>query len=122
MRSMSLLSYNSVDNTVKEIARDFTANWMNAVEAINDETFIGAENEGNLFVLRKNVEGVSDEERARLQLQGMHVFIHPCLCYRLLLCSSIPPLLLLALLLTLRTHRRFPFWRIHQCLSKRNPR
>ncbi len=70
MRSMSLLSYNSVENTVKEIARDFTANWMNAVEIIDDETFIGAENEGNIFVLRKNLEGVTDEERARLELRG----------------------------------------------------
>ncbi len=71
MRSMSLLLYNSIENTVKEIARDFTANWMNAVEVISDEIFIGAENEGNLFVLQKNLDSITEEERARLELQGM---------------------------------------------------
>ncbi len=101
MRSVGLLAYSSVDNTVKEIACDFTTYWMNAVEVIDDETFIGAENEGNLFVLRKNTKGESDEERARLQLQGVHEFIRSCLCYMLPLCSSTPPLLFLAFLLTL---------------------
>ncbi len=96
MRSMILLSYNSAENTIKEIARDFTANWMNAVEVINDEMFIGAENDGNLFVLKKNLKSITEEERARLELRGMQAVS------MLILGRLSPPLPLLSTLITLR--------------------
>jgi len=70
MRSMSLLTYKPVDGQVEEIAHDFNANWMTAVDILDDDTFIGAENHYNLFTLRKNTDATTDEERARLEVVG----------------------------------------------------
>jgi len=36
---------------MEEIARDFNPNWMTAVEILDDDTFIGAENHFNLFTV-----------------------------------------------------------------------
>ncbi|KAJ3088710.1 DNA damage-binding protein 1a, partial [Quaeritorhiza haematococci] len=68
MKSMSLLAHRS--NTIEEIARDFSANWMTAVEAIEDDTYIGAENCYNLFTLRRRNDAPTDDERRRLELSG----------------------------------------------------
>lgn len=35
--------------TIEEIARDYNPNWMTAVEVLDDDIFIGAENSFNLF-------------------------------------------------------------------------
>eukprot|EP01094_Clydonella_sp_ATCC50884_P028366 TRINITY_DN848_c0_g1_i1.p1 TRINITY_DN848_c0_g1~~TRINITY_DN848_c0_g1_i1.p1 ORF type:complete len:1089 (-),score=323.39 TRINITY_DN848_c0_g1_i1:272-3538(-) len=70
MRSISLLSYSPVDNSIQEMARDFNPNWMTAVEALDDDTFIGAESCFNLFTVRKNADAATDEERGRMELVG----------------------------------------------------
>jgi DNA damage-binding protein 1 len=51
MKSISLLLYKSDGDTkqLTSIARDYDANWMTAVEILDDDTFIGAENSYNLF-------------------------------------------------------------------------
>lgn len=41
MRSISLLTYKQVDGQIEEIARDFNANWMTAVDILDDDTFLG---------------------------------------------------------------------------------
>ena len=70
MKSISLLVYKSIDGTIEEIARDFNQNWMTAIEMINDDIFIGAENSFNLFTVRKNTDATSDEQRNRLETYG----------------------------------------------------
>eukprot|EP01112_Ceratiomyxa_fruticulosa_P020970 TRINITY_DN7283_c0_g1_i2.p1 TRINITY_DN7283_c0_g1~~TRINITY_DN7283_c0_g1_i2.p1 ORF type:complete len:1042 (-),score=227.88 TRINITY_DN7283_c0_g1_i2:442-3567(-) len=70
MKSISLLVYKPVESQIEEIARDFSGNWMTCIEALDDDTFIGAENSMNLFTVRKNSEAASDEERARLDTIG----------------------------------------------------
>eukprot|EP00960_Hanusia_phi_P003967 116510-Hanusia_phi.AAC.1 len=70
MRSISLLTYKQVDGQIEEIARDFNANWMTAVDILDDDTFLGAEGYFNLFTVRKNTDATSDEERARLEVVG----------------------------------------------------
>ena len=55
----------------EELARDHNANWMTAIEMFDDDTFIGAEHTNNLFTVRKNADAVNDEERARLETQGV---------------------------------------------------
>jgi len=70
MRSMSLLTYKPVDGQVEEIAHDFNTNWMTAIDILDDDTFIGAENHYNLFSLRKNTDATTDEERLRLEVVG----------------------------------------------------
>jgi len=51
---ISLLSYDSIQNTIHEIARDYNPNWMTAVEILDDDVYVGAENSFNLFIVKRN--------------------------------------------------------------------
>ena len=62
MRSITLLAYKAMEGCFDEIAHDFNSNWMTAVEILDDDTFLGAENSFNIFTcqkdryLRKNIQ------------------------------------------------------------------
>ncbi|VDN05556.1 unnamed protein product [Thelazia callipaeda] len=71
MRSLSLLSYKSMESTFEKVARDFMTNWMSACEIIDSEIFLGAENSHNLFTVVKDLYSVYKEEGTRLQETGM---------------------------------------------------
>ncbi|KAL2494428.1 DNA damage-binding protein 1a [Forsythia ovata] len=58
MKSISLLIYKHEEGAIEERARDYNSNWMTA------------ENNFNLFTVRKNSEGATDEERGRLEVVG----------------------------------------------------
>ena len=58
------------EGAIEERARDYNANWMSAVEILDDDIYLGAENNFNLFTVRKNSEGATDEERGRLEVVG----------------------------------------------------
>ncbi|KAG1661544.1 DNA damage-binding protein 1 [Nymphon striatum] len=66
MRSMSLVAYRPLEGSLEEIGRDYQPNWMCAVEILDDDTFLGAENCFNLFVCQKNNEAAADDERQHL--------------------------------------------------------
>ncbi|XP_043699363.1 DNA damage-binding protein 1 isoform X2 [Telopea speciosissima] len=70
MKSISLLLYKHEEGAIEERARDYNANWMSAVEILDDDIYLGAENNFNLFTVRKNSEGTTDEERGRLEVVG----------------------------------------------------
>ncbi|KAM7270364.1 hypothetical protein ACFE04_029578 [Oxalis oulophora] len=70
MKSISLLIYKHEEGAIEERARDYNANWMSAVEILDDDIYLGAENSFNLFTVRKNSEGATDEERGRLEVAG----------------------------------------------------
>ncbi|KAJ1405368.1 WD40/YVTN repeat-like-containing domain superfamily [Sesbania bispinosa] len=70
MKSISLLIYKHEEGAIEERARDYNANWMSAVEILDDDIYLGAENSFNLFTVRKNSEGATDEERGRLEVVG----------------------------------------------------
>ncbi|CAK8578715.1 unnamed protein product [Lathyrus sativus] len=70
MKSISLLMYKHEEGAIEERARDYNANWMSAVEILDDDIYLGAENSFNLFTVRKNSEGATDEERGRLEVAG----------------------------------------------------
>ena len=71
MKSMSLLLYKPDEGAMDETARDFNANWMLAVAMLDDdETYLGAENNLNLFTVARNVDAMTDEERSRLEITG----------------------------------------------------
>merc|ERR1712107_675718 len=55
VRSMTLLQYKTMEGSFEEIARDYCPNWMTAVEILDDDTFLGAENNNNLFVKEMRV-------------------------------------------------------------------
>ena len=70
MKSVSLLQCTAASGELKELSRDFNANWMTAVSFLDDDTFLGAENWYNLFTTRKNAEAATDEDRQRLEVVG----------------------------------------------------
>ena len=70
MRSMSLLQFKPATSTIEELARDYNANWMTAIEMFDDDTFIGAEHTNNLFTVKRAADAATDEERARLDTVG----------------------------------------------------
>ncbi|KAK8960477.1 DNA damage-binding protein 1a [Platanthera guangdongensis] len=70
MKSISLLLYKHEEGAIEERARDYNANWMTAVEILDDDVYLGAENNFNLFAVRKNSDGATDEERGRLEVVG----------------------------------------------------
>ena len=59
-----------MERALEEIARDYNANWMTAVDMLDDDVFIGSESSFNLFTVRKNGDATTDEERRRLQACG----------------------------------------------------
>ncbi|PSS29021.1 DNA damage-binding protein [Actinidia chinensis var. chinensis] len=91
MKSISLLIYKHEEGAIEERARDYNANWMSAVEILDDDIYLGAENNFNLFTVRKNSDGATDEERGRLEVVGeyhlgefINRFRHGSLVMRLL--------------------------------------
>eukprot|EP00240_Pyramimonas_obovata_P000173 CAMPEP_0118957844 /NCGR_PEP_ID=MMETSP1169-20130426/62317_1 /TAXON_ID=36882 /ORGANISM="Pyramimonas obovata, Strain CCMP722" /LENGTH=1091 /DNA_ID=CAMNT_0006905945 /DNA_START=129 /DNA_END=3404 /DNA_ORIENTATION=- len=70
MKSISLLMYKPEEGVIEDRARDFNANWMTAVEVLDDDTYLGAENSFNLFTVRKNSDAGTDEERQKLEVVG----------------------------------------------------
>lgn len=68
MKSMQLLMYKPEEQKMEVRARDFHSNWMTAVEVLDDDKYIGAENSYNLFTVRKNSDAAADEERGRLEV------------------------------------------------------
>uniref|UniRef100_H2YRS0 DNA damage-binding protein 1 n=1 Tax=Ciona savignyi TaxID=51511 RepID=H2YRS0_CIOSA len=67
MRSMSILNYKHVEGNLDEIARDYSPNWMTAVEILDDDNFLGAENFYNVFICQKDSGATTDEERSKLR-------------------------------------------------------
>mmetsp|Transcript_30515 Transcript_30515/g.37255 ORF Transcript_30515/g.37255 Transcript_30515/m.37255 type:complete len:945 (+) Transcript_30515:2-2836(+) len=71
MRSISVLEYDKINNTIEEVARDYNANWVTAVEMLASDVYLGAENWNNLFILKRNTNpNASDELKCRLETQA----------------------------------------------------
>ncbi|ESQ55276.1 hypothetical protein EUTSA_v10024273mg [Eutrema salsugineum] len=70
MKSIALLIYKHEEGSIEEIGRDYNASWMTAVEILDDDTYLGADNCSNLFTVKKNNEAATDEERARMEVVG----------------------------------------------------
>ena len=56
MKSISLLVYKPLENTIDEIARDYNAMWMTSVAILDDDTYIGCDNSYNLFTVSFDCE------------------------------------------------------------------
>ncbi|KAL6499676.1 DNA damage-binding protein 1a [Orobanche gracilis] len=66
MKSISLLIYKREEGAFEERGRDYNANWMSAVEILDDDVYLGAENSFNLFTVHKN----SESEWGHLKVVG----------------------------------------------------
>lgn len=54
MRSMTLLQHKQMEGIFIDIARDSDPKFMRAIEILDDDTFLGSEDNGNLFVCQKD--------------------------------------------------------------------
>lgn len=68
MRSIQLLAFRPESDTLESVARDYHTNWMTAVDALDDDTYVGAENSYNLFAVRRDAGAATDDDRARLDV------------------------------------------------------
>merc|ERR1712137_1433721 len=87
MRSVSVIHFDQVNKELREISRDATPHMMTAVEIIDADHFIGAEEFYNLFTLEKN--SASEAKHTFLDTVGtFHVgefinrFRHGSLCMK----------------------------------------
>ena len=68
MKSMALLLYKAEEAQLELRARDYSSNWMTAVEMLDDDVYLGAENSYNIMTVRKNNDDALDDNRTRLEV------------------------------------------------------
>ena len=68
MKSIYLLMYKAEEGVLEIRAKDFHSNYMTAVDILDDDTYLGAEVNYNLFTVRKNSDAAADEDRNRLEV------------------------------------------------------
>ena len=68
MKSIYLLMYKAEEGVLEIRAKDFHSNYMTAVDILDDDTYLGAEINYNLFTVRKNSDAAADEDRNRLEV------------------------------------------------------
>jgi DNA damage-binding protein 1 len=71
MKSISIVESNKIDTfeiDAKEVARHFATVWTTAVADIGSNQWLVSDAEGNLIVLRRNVDGITEENRRRLEV------------------------------------------------------
>ena len=74
LRSVTLLQYKCTDreSSLEEVSRDFNSNYMRAVEVMgDDEHFMGADDNGNIFTLQRQADAATDEMRSKMEPQGI---------------------------------------------------
>jgi len=72
MKSICILEYapgkDGVQGELVEVARHFQMSWATAVSHIEDDSYLESDGDGNLTVLRRNVAGVTLEDRQRMEV------------------------------------------------------
>jgi DNA damage-binding protein 1 len=71
MKSVSVIEYkhgeaNEPDSLV-EVARHFQVVWATAMAAIEDDTFLESDSAGNIIVLHRDINGVTEDDKRRLR-------------------------------------------------------
>lgn len=69
MRSISLYTYKQLQAHFEEVARDVNPAWMTDVEILDDDTFLGAESQYNIFVCKR--DKTNNEQDRVLQQVGL---------------------------------------------------
>ncbi|EEH42058.1 DNA damage-binding protein 1a [Paracoccidioides lutzii Pb01] len=72
MKSVSIIEFKQGENdqpdSLTEVARHFQTLWSTAVAPIAENMFLESDAEGNLVVLNQNVNGVTDDDKRRLEV------------------------------------------------------
>jgi DNA damage-binding protein 1 len=70
MKSVSVLEYKrgeaGLPDKLEEIARHFQTSWATAVAEVDENTYLESDAEGNLLVLHRDTNGVTESDRMRL--------------------------------------------------------
>ena len=69
MKSLSVLEVGE-NFQLKEVSRHFATLWSSATAVVGDNEWVVADMEGNLATLKRDPEGVTADDRKRLQLTG----------------------------------------------------
>jgi len=72
MKSITVFNYKQQEGTMEEIARDNNFYWMSDIEVVDQDVTIGAENEYNIFTVRRNTTSENEEERRTLEVVGRY--------------------------------------------------
>ncbi|KAI5300480.1 hypothetical protein KEM56_002424 [Ascosphaera pollenicola] len=74
MKSVSLVQYTPSTagqrGSLVEIARHYQTVWSTCVATIDDSTWLEGDAEGNLILLSRNVNGVTDDDKRRMVVTG----------------------------------------------------
>jgi DNA damage-binding protein 1 len=74
MKSVSVVQYKrgeaGLPDTLTEIARHFQTTWGTAVAEVAENTYLESDAEGNLMVLYRDTNGVTDDDKRRLQISS----------------------------------------------------
>ena len=74
MKSISLVEYkpgeNGLPDSLTEVARHFQTLWSTAVASIEKNCFLVGDAEGNLVLLNRNVNGVTADDKRRMEVTG----------------------------------------------------
>lgn len=72
MKSVSIVEYkigeDGLSHSLTEVARHFQTVWATSVACIAEDTFLESDAEGNLIVLHRNVNGVTEDARRKLEV------------------------------------------------------
>ncbi|KAH8808854.1 mono-functional DNA-alkylating methyl methanesulfonate N-term-domain-containing protein [Xylogone sp. PMI_703] len=72
MKSVILVEYtkreDGLEHSLQEVARHYQASWATGVANIEEDSYLTSDAEGNLMVLRRNKDGVTLEDRKRLEV------------------------------------------------------
>ncbi|TQB69769.1 hypothetical protein MPDQ_001393 [Monascus purpureus] len=72
MKSVSIVEYregeDGLPDSLTEVSRHFQTVWATSVCSVAENTYLESDSEGNLIVLRRNVNGVTDDDRRRLEV------------------------------------------------------
>ena len=72
MKSLSIVKFyegrHGENGRIEEIARHYTTAWTTAIAEVDENTYLESDAEGNLMVLRQNINGVTQEDRRRLEV------------------------------------------------------
>lgn len=88
LQSITMLRFNEESAKLEEIARDFSCNYMRSIEIIDENTFVAAEDNENIFFAHRDASSKASES-GRLEICGefhvgelINVFQHGTLSNR----------------------------------------
>ena len=72
MKSVSIVEYRydseRAVHILREVARHQQVAWGTAVAEVDDNTYLASDSEGNLIVLRREIDGATEDDRKRLHV------------------------------------------------------